>query len=138
MNRVILIGRLTKDPEIRQGDTTYGRFSLAVDRRREGVDFINCVAFGRTADFIGKYFHKGQKMALTGRIQTGSYTNRDGKRITTTDVIADEVEFVEKRELNEPNLDTVEETERTATGFVPNETGFVPADELNDDGLPFA
>ena len=124
MNRVILIGRLTKDPEVREGSTTYCRFSIAVDRKKDGVDFINCVAFGKTADFIGRYFAKGKKIALTGRIQTGSYTNRDGKKVETVDVVADEVEFCEKRELDEPNYDQ---------NFL-----FVPADDLDDPGVPFA
>lgn len=103
MNEVILIGRLTNDPEVRQAnDTTVARFSLAVDRRfkREGeqtADFISIVAFGKTAEFIEKYFTKGMKMALTGEIRTGSYTNKDGVKVYTTDVIANNVEFVEKK-----------------------------------------
>lgn len=103
MNKVILLGRLTRDPEVRysQGDnsTATARFSLAVNRKfknAEGnydADFINCVAFGKTAEFIEKYFHKGDMIALTGRIQTGSYTNKDGAKVYTTDVVVEEVEF---------------------------------------------
>lgn len=103
MNKVILIGRLTKDPEVKfsQGDksTATARFSLAVNRKfknAEGnyeADFINCVAFNKTAEFVEKFFHKGDMIALTGRIQTGSYTNKDGVKVYTTDVVVEEVEF---------------------------------------------
>lgn len=103
MNKVILLGRLTKDPEVRytQGEnsTATARFSTAVNRKfknAEGnydADFINCVSFGKTAEFIEKYFHKGDMIALTGRIQTGSYTNKDGVKVYTTDVVVEEVEF---------------------------------------------
>ena len=104
MNKVQLVGRLTKDPEVRYtaGDnpTAVARFSVAVDRRikKEGeqtADFISCVAFGKTAEFIERYFSKGKKIGLSGRIQTGSYTNKDGNKIYTTDVLTEEVEFVE-------------------------------------------
>ena len=104
MNSVQLIGRLTRDPDIRYTDSgsSIARFSIAVDRRfkQEGsdtADFINCVAFGKTADFIEKFFNKGKKIALIGRIQTGSYTNNDGAKVYTTDVIAEQVEFVESK-----------------------------------------
>lgn len=103
MNKVILMGRLTSDPDIRQaGETTVTRFSLAVDRRykkdgEQSADFPSIVAFGKTAEFISKYFHKGMKIALEGRIQTGSYTNKDGVKHYTTDVIAEAVEFAESK-----------------------------------------
>lgn len=103
MNSVILMGRLTKDPEAKTaGETTFVKFSLAVDRRfkKEGgqdADFPSCVAFGKTADFINKYFRKGMKMCLEGRLQTGSYTNKDGVKVYTTDVIVDNVEFAESK-----------------------------------------
>ena len=103
MNKVIIIGRLTRDPEVRysQGDnsTATARFSVAVNRKfknAEGnyeADFINCVSFNKTAEFVEKYFHKGDMIALTGRIQTGSYTNKDGVKINTTDIVVEEVEF---------------------------------------------
>jgi single-strand DNA-binding protein len=105
MNKVILVGRLTRDPETRQaGDTTVTRFSLAVDRRfrkagdetSPSADFPSCVAFGKTAEFINKYFKQGVKMALEGRIQTGSY-EKDGVKHYTTDVIAEAVEFAESK-----------------------------------------
>ncbi|WP_099467419.1 single-stranded DNA-binding protein [Konateibacter massiliensis] len=106
MNKVILMGRLTRDPEIRysQGDnaTAVARYSLAVDRRfkREGeptADFINCVAFGRSAEFAEKYLRQGMKIAVTGSIRTGSYTNKDGQKVYTTDVVVEEHEFAESK-----------------------------------------
>ena len=107
MNKVILMGRLTRDPEVRyaQGENAMAiaRFSLAVDRRRQNnsdgqtADFINIVAFGRLGEFAEKYLHKGTKVALSGRIQTGSYTNKDGQRVYTTDIIADDIEFAESK-----------------------------------------
>ena len=106
MNKVILMGRLTRDPEIRysQGErsTAVARYSLAVNRtfKRDGepdADFINCVAFGRQAEFAEKYFHKGIRIVITGRIQTGSYTNKDGVKVYTTDIIVEEQEFAESK-----------------------------------------
>lgn len=103
MNKVILVGRLTRVPETRQaGETTVTRFSLAIDRRyksegQQSADFPSCVAFGKTAEFINKYFKQGVKMALEGRIQTGSYTDKDGVKHYTTDVIAEAVEFAESK-----------------------------------------
>lgn len=102
MNKTILIGRLTKDPEVRQGETTVARFTVAVDRmKKDEADFISCVAFGSTADFLEKYFKKGMRIALEGRIQTGSYTNKEGNKVYTTDVIAERVEFVESKKKEE-------------------------------------
>ena len=106
MNKVILMGRLTRDPEVRYSQgataTAIARFSIAVDRRfkRDGepdADFINCVAFGRTGEFIERYGHKGTKFVVEGRIQTGSYTNRDGQKFYTTDVVVEEQEFAESK-----------------------------------------
>ena len=107
MNKVILMGRLTRDAEIRysQGEssTAIARFSLAVDRRfrrdneEQTADFINCVSFGRTAEFLERFGRKGTKFVLEGRIQTGSYTNKDGQRVYTTDVVAENVEFAESK-----------------------------------------
>ncbi len=113
MNKVILMGRLTRDPEIRysQGEqsTAVARYTIAVDRRfrRDGdeqtADFINCVAFGRQGEFAEKYFRKGIKIAITGRIQSGSYTNKDGQRVYTTDVVVEEQEFAESKSASESN-----------------------------------
>ena len=107
MNKVIIIGRFTRDPEIKystgENATATARFSLAVNRRfknKEGnydADFINCVAFGKTAEFIEKYFTKGMAIGITGRIQTGSYTNKEGQKVYTTDVVVEETEFVESK-----------------------------------------
>ena len=107
MNKVILMGRLTRDAEVRysQGEnsTAIARFSLAVDRRfrRDGdeqnTDFINCVAFGKTAEFLERFGRKGTKFVLEGRIQTGSYTNKDGQRVYTTDVVTEGIEFAESK-----------------------------------------
>ena len=109
MNKVILMGRLTRDPEVRysQGENplAIARYALAVDRRQarsnngdeQTADFINCVAFGRTAEFAERYLRKGTKIAVTGRIQTGSYTNKDGVRVYTTEVVVEEHEFCESR-----------------------------------------
>lgn len=106
MNKVILMGRLTRDAEIRysQGENSMAiaRFSLAVDRRfrkdgEQGADYINCVAFGKTAEFYEKFGRKGTKFVIEGRIQTGSYTNKDGQRVYTTDVVVENTEFAESK-----------------------------------------
>lgn len=106
MNKVILMGRLTRDPEVRysagESATAVARYTLAVDRRFKrdndaSADFIGCVAFGRQAEFAEKYLRQGTKIAITGRIQTGSYTNKDGVRVYTTDVVVEEQEFAESK-----------------------------------------
>lgn len=106
MNKVVLMGRLTRDPDVRysQGEnaTAVARFTLAVDRRfkRQGeqdADFISCVAFGKTAEHIEKYYRQGLKAVISGRIQTGSYTNKDGQKVYTTDVVVEETEFAESK-----------------------------------------
>lgn len=113
MNKVILMGRLTRDPDIRytQGDNSMAiaRYTLAVDRRRSNADgqreadFISCVAFGRQAEFAERYLHQGTKIAATGRIQTGSYTNKDGQKVYTTDVVIEEQEFAESKNASSNN-----------------------------------
>lgn len=134
MNKVELIGRLTKDPDVRytqgQNSTCIARFTLAVDRRfkRDGeadADFITCVAFGKTGEFIEKYFTKGMKIAISGRIQTGSYDNKDGYKVYTTDVVVEECEFVEKK-----NADATENTS--------SNDGFMNLPEGIEDDLPFS
>ncbi len=107
MNKVILMGRLTRDPEVRysQGESpmAIARYTLAVDRRfnrnndENTADFIGCVAFGRAGEFAERYFRKGIKVLVTGRIQTGSYTNRDGVKVYTTDVVVEDQEFAESK-----------------------------------------
>ena len=120
MNKVILMGRLTRDPEVRyssgDGSMAIARYTLAVDRRgrkstngdEQTADFIGCVAFGKAGEFAEKYFKKGMKVAITGRIQTGSYTNKDGQKIYTTDVVIDDQEFCESKNASAENA-----------GFVP-------------------
>ena len=116
MNKVILMGRLTRDPEVRysQGENAMAvaRYTLAVDRRmsrnnsqngEQTADFIQCVAFGRSGEFAEKYFRKGTKVVVTGRIQTGSYTNKDGQRVYTTDVVVEDQEFAESKNASQNN-----------------------------------
>lgn len=110
MNKVILMGRLTRDPEVRysQGENAMAiaRYTLAVDRRNtrnnseDTADFIGCVAFGRSAEFAEKYFRKGTKLVISGRIQTGSYTNKEGVKVYTTEVIVEDQEFAESKNSN--------------------------------------
>lgn len=112
MNKVILMGRLTRDPDIRYsaGDSSLAvaRYTLAVDRRfkRDGeatADFIGCVAFGRSAEFAEKYLHQGTRIVVSGRIQTGSYTNREGVKVYTTDVVVEDQEFAESKSVSDSN-----------------------------------
>ena len=146
MNKVVLIGRLARDPEVRysQNDTSMAiaRFSLAVDRRRsansqdgQSADFISCVAFGRTAEFIEKYFTKGRRIGVYGHIQTGSYTNKEGAKVYTTDVVVDEAEFVESRGDN-----TASDSGFTAPAqnqAAPAGDGFMNIPDGIDEDLPF-
>ncbi len=148
MNKVILVGRLTRDPDVRysQGEQSMAiaRFSLAVDRRfkRDGdnqsAGFISCVAFGKTAEFIEKYVHKGTKLVLEGRIQTGSYTNKDGVKVYTTDVVAENVEFAESKATaaNYSNGGFEGAANEKPAG-APGDGFMNVADGLEDEGLPF-
>ena len=138
MNKVILMGRLTRDPEVRysQGEqaTAIARYTIAVDRRfkRDGdqqtADFIQCVAFGRLGEFAEKYLRKGTKVVVTGRIQTGSYTNKDGQKVYTTDVVVEETEFVESKNASSNT------TKDTSTYSAPTSSVVVDDD---DDSFPF-
>lgn len=144
MNKVILIGRLVRDVETRysQGDNpgAVARYTLAVERRfrREGeptADFINCVAFGRNGEFAEKYLRQGIKIAVTGRIQTGSYTNRDGQKVYTTDVVVEEHEFCESRSSQSGSQSNEEKP--SPYGSV-DEDGFAHLQEgMKDNDLPF-
>ena len=127
MNKVILMGRLTRDPEIRytNGDNALaiGRYTRAVDRRfhREGeatADFINCVCFGRTAEFAEKYYCQGIKIVVSGRIQTGSYTNRDGQKVYTTEVVVEEQEFAESKNAGSSSDHTPQPAPESTDGFM--------------------
>ncbi len=134
MNKVILMGRLTREPEVRQAqETTVARYTLAANRRfREGeTDFINCVAFGKNAEFAEKWLRKGVKIVIAGRIQTGSYTNRDGVKVYTTDVVVEEQEFAESKATGEQS------GSRTAPSSVDAGEGFMNIPEGIDEELPF-
>ena len=145
MNKVILMGRLTRDAEIRysQGEqsTAVARYTIAVDRRfrRDGdqqtADFINCVAFGRQGEFAEKYFRKGIKIAITGRIQTGSYTNKDGQRVYTTDVIVEEQEFAESKSASANNAGAAAANGNAAGSAIGD--GFMNLPDGIDEELPF-
>lgn len=143
MNRVILMGRLTRDPEVRysQGDRTMAiaRYTLAVDRRgrknqngnEQQADFINCIAFDKAGEFAEKYFRQGQRVLIAGRIQTGSYTNRDGQKVYTTDVIVDEQEFADSKGGQNGGGRQQETPSDIGDGFMN-----IP-DGVEDEGLPF-
>ena len=144
MNKVILMGRLTRDPDVRystgERQMTIARYTLAVDRRRRAndgeqtADFISCVAFDKNAEFAEKYLKQGTKIAVTGRIQTGSYTNKDGQRVYTTDVVVEECEFAESKAASGNGGFTPGRPEPdTAIG-----DGFMNIpDGVEDEGLPF-
>lgn len=146
MNKVILIGRLTAEPEIRysqgqgQDAMCIARYRLAVDRwgRKDGdqqsADFIGCVAFGRNAEFAEKYLHKGTKIAIVGRIQTGSYTNKDGQKVYTTDVVIETQEFAESKAAGGAAAEGQQSTPTPAAGS----DGFMNIPNAIDEELPFA
>lgn len=141
MNKTILMGRLTKDPEVRYAANDSGmaiaRYTLAVDRRRTGndgqsADFINCVAFGKTGEFAEKYLRKGTKILVSGRIQTGSYTNQEGQRIYTTEVVVEEHEFAESKRASEEAA-----AASAPAPSAPQPTAAAPTDAMPEP-LPFA
>ena len=147
MNKVILMGRLTRDPEIRysagENQTAVARYTLAVDRRfrRQGdeqtADFINCVVFGRGAEFAERYLHQGTKIVATGRIQTGSYTNKDGMKVYTTEVIVEEQEFAESRAESEANRGMYQQSAPSPAPSAPAGDGFMNIPDGIDEELPF-
>lgn len=141
MNKVILMGRLTRDPEVRysQGENNMAiaRYTLAVDRRfqknsEQSADFISCVAFGRSAEFAEKYLKQGTKIAITGRIQTGSYTNKDGVKVYTTDVVVEDQEFAESKNASGGGAPTSRPEPSAAAG-----DGFMSIPDGIEDELPF-
>ena len=137
MNLVVLMGRLTRDPEMRytQDGKSVARYSLAVDRfKKDEADFISCVAFGNAADFAEKYLHKGTKLAITGRIQTGSYTDRDGRKVYTTDVIVSTQEFAESKKA----AGNAERSEKQADEKQIDDDGFMYIPEGIEEEIPFA
>lgn len=147
MNKVILMGRLTRDPDVRYGQgenpTAFARYTLAVDRRfkREGepsADFINCVAFGRNAEFAEKYLAQGVKILVCGHIQTGNYTNRDGVKVYTTDVAVDEQEFAESKKASANGSQAAPaENRATAAQESAGSDGFMNVPDGIDEELPF-
>ena len=143
MNKVILVGRLTRDPEVRytQGEnqTAIARYTLAVDRRfkRDGeptADFINCVVFGKSAEFAEKYFRQGLRVAISGRITTGSYTNKDGIKVYTTEVTVEEQEFAESKAESEANKTNNQQSVPTNAS---SGNGFINVPDNIPEELPF-
>lgn len=143
MNKVVLLGRLTKEPDVRQTQVvTIARYTLAVTRRgkkqdgQQTADFISCVAFGKAGEFTEKYLHKGMKICVAGRIQTGSYTRQDGQKVYTTDVVVEEQEFCEGRAANDVahNYSTpAPQSSGTSAAL----DGFMNIPEGIDEELPF-
>ena len=144
MNKAIIMGRLTRDPEIRYTDNEshlcIARFTLAVDRRRnrdgeQSADFISCVAFGKAAEHAEKYYHKGIKIAVTGRIQTGSYTNKDDVKVYTTEVVVEEQEFAESKSAS--GQSSQNQTGQPAPNPETDADGFMSVPDGIEDELPF-
>lgn len=146
MNRVILMGRLTKDPELKYSQSNnplaIARYTLAVARKVKTndteADFINCIAFGKSAEFVEKYFRQGQRVLIEGRIQTGSYINKDGKSVYTTDVIVDSGEFADSKGARDYTSTSSYTQSQRSTPSSANSDGFMSIpDGFEDDGLPF-
>lgn len=149
MNKVILMGRLVRDPEVRytqaENPMAVSRYTLAIDRRgikkKEGdqkpeTDFINCIAFGKSGEFAEKYFHRGLRVLVSGRIQTGSYVNKDGNKVYTTDVIVEEQEFADSKNQNAENGGAG--NNQQGTGSAASGDGFMNMPNgAEDEGLPF-
>ena len=154
MNKVILMGRLTRDPDIRYSQAAeplaIARYTLAVDRRfqrrdnsgnEQTADFISCVAFGKNGEFAEKYFRQGTKIAIVGRIQTGSYVNKDGVKVYTTDVVVDEQEFAESKAASQNNAGYGGGYQAAAPKPEPSAAigdGFMNIPEGIDEELPFS
>ena len=141
MNKVILMGRLVRDPETRYTNGTepmcVTRYTIAIDRRmkkegKQSADFINCVAFGKTGEHAEKFYHQGIKVVVTGRIQTGSYTNKEGRKVYTTDVVVEEQEFAESKTNSQGNGQQEQPTQYPA-----DEQGFMNIPDGIDEELPF-
>lgn len=145
MNKVILLGRLVREPETRYGGANDSmavcRYTLAVDKKfkKDGeatADFINCISFGKTAEFAEKYFAKGLRVAVSGRIQTGSYTNRDGQKVYTTDVVVEEHEIAQSRSEASDQQERNRQPETSPYGE-DKDNGFMNIPDGIDDELPF-
>ena len=146
MNKVILMGRLTRDPEVRysQGENTLAiaRYTLAVERRfqkngDQNADFISCIAFGRSAEFAEKWLKQGTKICITGRIQTGSYTNKDGVKVYTTEVVVEEQEFAESKNASQSNGNADFNTNSRPVPSAADSDGFISIPDGIEDELPF-
>lgn len=146
MNKVILLGRLVREPETRYSGANDSmavcRYTLAVDKKfkKDGeatADFINCISFGKSAEFAEKYFTKGLRVAVSGRIQTGSYTNRDGQKVYTTDVVVEEHEIAQSRSEASNQQDSNRQPEISPYGK-DKDNGFMNIPDGIDDELPFS
>ena len=146
MNKVVLVGRLTRDPEVRysQGDsaTAVARYTLAVDRKfkrdnEPTADFIPCVVFGRSGEFAEKYFRQGMRVSISGRIQTGSYTNKEGVKVYTTEVIVEDQEFAESRAESDANRGSFHQATPSPAPSVDAGDGFMNIPDGIDEELPF-
>ena len=156
MNKVILMGRLTREPDVRysqnvDGSMAVARYTLAVDRRRgrnsdneQSADFISCVTFGKSAEFAEKYLHQGTKIVVAGRIQTGSYTNKDGQKIYTTDVVVEDQEFAESKSASDsyaashPRTPAPAEAPAAPSSAAASIDGFMNIPDGIDEELPFS
>lgn len=145
MNKVILIGRLTRDPEIRytsgENQRAVARYTLAVERRRrkgedQTADFINCVVFDRGAEFAEKYLFQGTKIVISGRLQTGSYTNKDGRKVYTTDVVVEEQEFAESKAVSDNGRGRTSDRKSSQNNAPEQDGGFMNVPDGMDD-IPF-
>lgn len=150
MNKVILMGRLTRDPEVRysqggENSLAIARYTLAVDRRfrrnndnnDQNADFIGCVAFGRSAEFAEKYFRQGLKVVVTGRIQTGSYMNKEGQKVYTTDVVVEDQEFAESKSASNQGSHSASAASPSPLPSTDTGDGFMNIPDGIDDELPF-
>lgn len=149
MNKVILMGRLTRDPEVKysQGERSMAiaRYTLAVDRKgrksqngnEQTADFINCVAFDRAGEFAEKYFRQGMRVLIAGRIQTGSYTNKDGNKVYTTDIIVEDQEFADSKGTSSGNTNSNQPVNRPAPSSAIGDGFMNIPDGVEDDALPF-
>ena len=145
MNKFIGIGRLTRDPDVRytQGENSMcvARYTLAIDRHvkrdqnQQTADFISCLAFGKNGEFAEKYLHKGMKIAVTGRIQTGSYTNREGQKVYTTEIVFDDQEFAESKSAQQTG--GVPQQKNGQPDDIADEGGFMDIPDSLDEDLPF-
>ena len=146
MNKVVLVGRLTRDPDIRysqgEGASAVARYTLAIDRKfkrdnEPTADFIPCVVFGRSAEFVEKYFRQGMRVSISGRIQTGSYTNKEGVKVYTTEVIVEDQEFAESKAERDANRGSSQQASPSPSPNGVTDDGFMDIPDGIDEELPF-